>query len=140
MIYLRRHGLDASPLQLMAGHNYQANPLAAAFAPDGRSIAVAFPDRVNLWGTEDVNRPPFRAGIAVASVRALAFHPAGRRLVTASADGMLPVWNVDGTGPVSADDGGVGCPGALAFTPDGSIRILGGEGGRLALQRETYSP
>lgn len=63
----------------------------------------------------------------------LAFHPDGR-LVTASADGTMRVWNADGSGPASVADWGVGQPGAMAFTADGSVCILGGEGGRLALR------
>lgn len=135
MLYLRMENRDVPPLSFRAGFNYHATPLAAAFAPDGRSFAVALTDRLILWGTENLVRPPERAQISLESVRAMAFHPDNQRLITASEDGTVRLWNANLTGPVSVTQGEVGQPGGMSFSADGNVCILGGEGGRLVLRR-----
>lgn len=134
MLYLRTPNLAASPLNFRSSNNYTANPQAAAFAPDGLRFAVAFTDRLVLWGTEVPSRPPERAQVPLGSIRAMAFHPDGRRLMTASEDGTVRLWNENLTGPAWVADWGVSSPGGIAFTDAGARCVLGGAGGRLVVR------
>jgi hypothetical protein len=134
MLYLRTANMEASPLNFRSSNNYTANPQAAAFAPDGQSFAVAFTDRLVLWGTEVPFRPPERAQVPMGSIRAMAFHPDGRRLITASEDGTVRLWNENLTGPAWQADWGVPSPGGIAFTDEGARCVLGGAGGRLVVR------
>jgi RNA polymerase sigma factor (sigma-70 family) len=69
-----------------------------AFAPDGRTLAAAEGSAVRLWDVargEDLGRLTGHQG----RVEALAFAPAGRALVTGSADSTALVWDMTGLVP-----------------------------------------
>src|SRR5262249_5498256 len=123
---VRRWSLpDGKPL---GTHPAGAGPLEAlALAPDGRVAVRAAGGAVILLG-------PRRAGLGgrvwnkarrPRPVRALAFAPDGKRLLSGGADGAARLWDVAGQelrvlthgGPVTA----------VAFSPAGDRAVTGGE-------------
>ena len=106
--------LDASQLTLWhaRGDGPPAPDFASAWVPganaltlarDGRTFAVAFGSVVELWDVL-ARRPMRQLRGHTASVRAIAFSPYGRTLVSGSDDGTAIVWDATGlTGvPVGA--------------------------------------
>ncbi|PRY39739.1 hypothetical protein [Umezawaea tangerina] len=102
------------------------NLFAAAFSPDGRTLAVAGEAReVHLLDVSDPSHPE-QVGLLsghTGAVSAVAFAPDGRTLATASRDRTVRLWDVAGrtTAAEVADDAK-----AVAFAPDGRTLATGG--------------
>jgi WD40 repeat protein len=97
-------------------------PVAVAFDPEGRRLAVAGADRVAIWdaGTWKPARP-IRTGLGVVD---LSFSPDGKRLVTANADGTASIWNVaTGQRELSPLRGHRAALTSAAFSPDGRLVV-----------------
>ncbi len=131
MTYLREAHSDPDPLDT----DGRSTPTAAAFSPDGELFAVAFPDRVLVWGTANIGRPDQRAALVghAGPVNALAFSTNSGTLATGGADGRVLFWSADWGAPRAGHDWGVGPIGGIAFSPDGCTCVAGGEGGRLVV-------
>lgn len=74
---------------------------ALALAHDGRTFAVAFASVVELWDVL-ARRPMRQLRGHTAPVRAIAFSPDGRTLVSGSDDGTAIVWDATGLAGVAA--------------------------------------
>jgi hypothetical protein len=74
---------------------------------------------VQIWDLTRPVRPPAVLEGHLAPVAALAFSPGGKRLVSASQDGVLCVWNPTDGREILQFTGTTGAPVALAFHPDG---------------------
>jgi WD40 repeat protein len=102
----------------------------AAFSPDGRVLAVAGAQGVQLWGLPGMTR----AGeLGRGPARSLAFSPDGRVLAVAG-DRGVQLWHVQRRsrdGPLMATAHG-DFP-SLAFSPDGATLATGSFDGRLRL-------
>ncbi|MDQ2984062.1 MAG: hypothetical protein M3R70_09090, partial [Actinomycetota bacterium] len=102
--------------------------LGTAFRPgsDGRFVAVAFKDSVQLW---DINRDRIafrlrnRSG---AVVNGLAFSADGKRLATADDDGFARVWNLETRQVEHNLAGHRGGVNSVALSADGKIAATGG--------------
>ena len=103
---------------------------AAAFSPDGGTLATAVGGSIRLWdvATQQEIGTPMTAGAGPA--HALAFSPDGSTLATAGGDGTARLWDVAtqqeiGT-PMTASQEPVY---AVAFSPDGSTLVTAGGDG-----------
>jgi WD40 repeat protein len=102
---------------------------SVAFSPDGKRLAVADGDSIELWNTETWHRIGYLTGHK-AEVLSVAFSPDGRRIVSSSNDGTLRLWNAESRqligAPMRGQGAGSGSISAVAFSPDGGRIISGG--------------
>lgn len=102
------------------------SPPAAAFAPDGQTLATSREDwTVKFWDVA-TGRERMRLAGHRDTVNCMAFSPDGRTLATGSTDRTIKLWEV-ATGReqviLSGHTGAVYC---LAFSPDGKRLASGG--------------
>ncbi|MGY1669587.1 toll/interleukin-1 receptor domain-containing protein [Geodermatophilus sp. SYSU D00710] len=99
---------------------------SAVFGPDGRSLAVATSEAVELWDVLDLTRPRLLSRIAEPAVD-VAFSPRGGLLATAGPGRVFSLWEVSRleeptvVSTVRGDDTG----GMVGFSPDGGAVITG---------------
>lgn len=103
----------------------QGHPGPIAFAPDGQTIAVGFPNTKTLafWRLDDPERGPTLLELPEGPL-ALAFSPGGRTLASAGALGGLNLINSAALAPIATLDAPRGPALALAFSADG-LTLLG---------------
>src|SRR5690606_11680962 len=78
---------------------------AAAFDPKAERVLTGCGNtNAYLWSLADPSDPVVLSG-ASGEVRDVAFSPDGRWLATASSDGRVLVWSVDGGEPIEFDTG-----------------------------------
>ena len=109
------------------------------YAPKGRTLASASNDgTVRLWGPDGALLATLHDAV-LSPMNRVAFTPDGARVVTASRDGFLRIFNVAGGAPIARaapfeanrrNAGGVSIN-ALAVSPDGRWVVIGSEDGYL---------
>jgi RNA polymerase sigma factor (sigma-70 family) len=128
-------GATGKELHELTGHTNQV--LGLAFAPDGRLLATcgenpggwglgerSLVDRVFVWDVATGKRvTPLPQGLPIGAGSA-AFAPDGRTLATASADGVIRLWEVASWTVRAEFRGHRDRVSALTFAPDG--RLLSG--------------
>ncbi|MER7759827.1 NB-ARC domain-containing protein [Streptomyces sp. NPDC097619] len=94
---------------------------AIAVSSDGARLAHAAGPEVRLHSLRAAGRPPGVLSTRLPAVRALAFDPAGDRLLTAGDDHLLTLWDTEGLAPLGTLDAGPGAGRvtAVAVSPDG---------------------
>lgn len=106
--------------------------LAASFAPDGQTVAVAFSDgTAGIWDKVTGDRlATLEEGHEYLTSNA-AFLPDGKRLVTIAGDDTMRMWDVERGGELWAVEG-TGRRGLLATSPTGGLIATGSRDGKVA--------
>jgi WD40 repeat protein len=125
---------DVGSRRRIARHRLPDTPTAVRFSPDGRLLAVGYPNgRSHLWST--ANWKPVTRLLAgdVGDIYALAISRDSRTLATGSLDRTVRLWDIDSQQavgrPLPGPGRGVGAV-APYFTPDGAALIASYDTGR----------
>ncbi len=107
-----------------------------AFSPDGATLAAGYDQAVRLWRLADGAALPSLTGGHADLVSALAYSPDGRRLASASEDGIVQVWDMTLAEPVVLARADLSSPvTALVFDPDSAQLAAGLRDGQVLLWR-----
>ena len=98
----------------------------ATFDPRGETIAIAGSRDVRLWDATSGKVRPYRLSGHTSVLRSVAFSAGGDRIVTASADGTVRVWDAATGTALAVLSRHAGRVNGAAFLPSGWI-VSGGE-------------
>ena len=116
------------PVRTLGKQHGTKSDSLVAWAPDSSLLAITVEDRVLLWNPK-VGRVAATIRSRSRPVAAIAWSPDSRRLATASANGLVQLWD-----PMRSSRLGytiIGSPTyAMGWSPDGSKLIVGGYEGR----------
>lgn len=125
------HGTSLKPQLRLPGH--QGVVLAAAFAPDGQTLATGSDDRtVRLWDVLTGQELHVLVGHEDL-IRGLAFAPDGRTLTSVSWDGAVKVWDARSGRERTSFEWHTGMVHAVAFAPDGMTAATAGQDGTVVV-------
>lgn len=105
--------------------NYDSEPIALAFSPNGNQLAVAYDNEtIGLWQGPEWQLAGFFEG-DMGYIRSLAFNPDGTILVSGSNNTTIRLWNVATQAQLAVLNGHQASVVDFVFTPDGT-RLFSG--------------
>ena len=108
-------------------------PMALAFAPDGRRLAVASDDGLVYLLDAVTGKQALRLAGHKKTVECVAFSPDGRRVLSGGDDRLAIVWNAQTGEHLAALEGHVAAIRRVAFSPDGRLAASAAEDGTVKL-------
>jgi WD40 repeat protein len=136
----------AAPTDLSGAVSASGVINSISFRPDGRLLAAAEHNVVQLWQVSDPRHPVrigsplpgFGPNVPALYVTSVAFSPDGRTLEVGSFDHTVQMWNVaDPAHPVPVGPPLPGFPAqgveSVSFSPDGRTLAVGGDDGKIRL-------
>lgn len=105
-------------------------PGPLAVSPDGQVLAAVLDGEIEIWN-RDKWTPCKVLDLAGHGVRALAFAPDNKTLLTAGTDGTSRFWCTKTGAETARFDWGIGKIMAATFAPDGLTCAAGGEAGQI---------
>ena len=102
----------------------QGTMRSATLSSDGTKMACAVDSEVRIWDTENFDLQMI--GPHEGTVRAAKFHPDGSRLMSASDDGNVRLWNLSTGEELARLEMGAEAR-AAAFDPQGKLIVAGGK-------------
>lgn len=131
-VFAIRSPTDGSVLREVPTRIHRIRVLGAS--PDGRHLAAARDDTVRVWAVDHLHRPPrVLTNATKKAITALAFHPAGRHLATASNDCRVTLWDAEAWQPAHVFRWQAGRARSVAFAPDGLVAAVGTDTGAVVL-------
>jgi WD40 repeat protein len=124
---------SGEPVVLARGSGF-ATIFQAVFSPDGTQVAATAFNRyyARVWdadGGEPIRLVHERGPRGLGNPIAVVFSPDGKRVVTGSGNGLVRVWDADGSGEPTVLRGHRGFVVGAVFSPDGSRFVTTGDDG-----------
>lgn len=104
---------------------------SGVFSPDGSKIAMGEAGNIRIYDATNLRLLEILVGHAQ-RVTAIAWHPSGQILASASWDGTVRLWTVDGT-PIHVLNGHVGEVNCVDWNPEGTQLASAGANGTIRL-------
>lgn len=104
----------------------------AAWAPDGRLVALASGNEIGLWGRDD-NTPEGTLSGAQGEILCTTFSPDGKHVLGAGDEGVVRVWDYASRRPLRVLNGVQGRIRCIGFARDGKLVAAGSDDGTIAV-------
>ncbi len=104
-----------------------------AFSTDGKTLFAWDTVFLERWDITKAQRSHQIPALGRAYFRAMAVHPAGRVVVTASGDGQIRYWDMTDLSLKRLHKSGIGNLHSVAISSDGTMLAAGGEKGQVVV-------
>jgi WD40 repeat protein len=100
-----------------------------AFTPDGTVVGMAFGETISLWEISTKRELPVHFTAANQIIFSLSFSPDNMTIAAACSDGAVNLWNYKTGAQIGRFKAeGVTAARSVAFSPDGKLLAIGGDG------------
>jgi WD40 repeat protein len=125
------HSVRDGSVQADAGEFPECLVFYLAFTPDGSALLGADEQWLRVLALDGRVIADVRIRRGQATIRGTAIHPSGRWAATVGYDGCVRCWSLPTLEPLKVYKWGVGKLHSIAFSPDGTLGVAGGERGKV---------